>query len=160
MFPSEHYIPIFLIFNIFFLVSGACGVTPFEQWNQDPEPLKATTTEEPVNVARREEPPFVPIFEDRPRILCGQAMIHALKEQCGERGTYSPYKKRMARDLISITRGIYGPDLTDNLPRRRLRKRFDDYCQVYLRYEPESPLSQCCCLGCTRAYLENFCAEP
>nr|CDS30578.1 hypothetical transcript [Hymenolepis microstoma] len=160
MFPLEHYIPIFLVFNIFFLVSGACGVTPFEQWNHELEPVITTTTEEPVNVARREEQPIVPTFEDRPRILCGQAMINALKEQCGPRGTYSPYKKRMARDLIALTRGIYGPDLTDSLPRRRLRKRFDDYCQVYLRYEPESPISQCCCLGCTRAYLENFCAEP
>lgn len=160
MFPFEHYIPIFLVFNIFFLVSGACGVTPFEQWNQELESVIPTTTEEPVNVAKREEHPIVPISEDRPRILCGQAMIHALKEQCGPRGTYSPYKKRMARDLMAITRGIYGPDLTDTLPQRRLRKRFDDYCQVYLRYEPESPISQCCCLGCTRAYLENFCAEP
>ncbi|VDL59426.1 unnamed protein product [Hymenolepis diminuta] len=159
MFPFEHCIPIFLVANIFFLISGGCGVTPFEEWNQELEPVKTATTEQPINVAKREEHRIIPITEDRPRILCGQAMIHALKEQCGDRGTFSPYNKRMARDLVAITRGIYGPDLTSKMSRNRLRKRFDDYCEVYLRYEPESPLSQCCCLGCTRAYLENFCAE-
>ncbi|KAL5965872.1 hypothetical protein TSMEX_006396 [Taenia solium] len=149
-----HYIPVFLLLNIFFLISGGCAVSPFNDWEEEGE----SPSEETLSMSKRATNAYTTTEEDRPRILCGQALIHTLKEQCGQRGTFSPYQKRAVRELIRVARGL--PNISDFVDAPiHLRKRYDDICEVYLRYEPESPLSQCCCLGCTRAYLENFCAE-
>nr|AHA85699.1 putative insulin-like protein [Taenia solium] len=164
-----HYIPVFLLLNIFFLISGGCAVSPFNDWEEEGE----SPSEETLSMSKRATNAYTTTEEDRPRILCGQALIHTLKEQCGQRGTFSPYQKRAVRELIRVARGLpskFPPplssyylnllDISDFVDAPiHLRKRYDDICEVYLRYEPESPLSQCCCLGCTRAYLENFCAE-
>nr|VZI15589.1 unnamed protein product [Spirometra erinaceieuropaei] len=92
---------------------------------------------------------------DPPRIMCGQTLINNLKKQCGARGTFSPnWKRSYGRQEIQTAR-----DDNDADSGFRLQKRYDDLCSVYLQYEPDSPLSQCCCLGCTNAYLEGFCAE-
>ncbi|VDM34439.1 unnamed protein product [Hydatigera taeniaeformis] len=154
MSSPSHHIPVFLLLNIFFLISGGCAVSPFHDWAEE----GGSPSEETLSMSKRATGAFVTTEEDRPRILCGQTLIHTLKEQCGARGTFSPYHKRAVRELIRGARGL--PSLSDieDAP-IQIRKRYDDICEVYLRYEPESPLSQCCCLGCTRAYLENFCAE-
>ncbi|KAM7534439.1 hypothetical protein Aperf_G00000110012 [Anoplocephala perfoliata] len=156
MLPLYHYIPIFLISNVLFLVSGCWTSSPFRDCTVEEN---RPSNDEPFEVSKRNDPTVPPVEEDRPRILCGEALIRTLKEQCGARGTFSPYHKRVVRELIKMSRGLHDPKYSDTNGSVRLRKRFDDICEVYLRYEPESPLAQCCCLGCTKAYLENFCAE-
>lgn len=97
-----HYIPVFLLLTIFFLISGGCAVSPFNEWEAESEPL----SEETLNMPKRETIAYTTTEEDRPRILCGQALIHTLKEQCGPRGTFSPYHKRAVRELIRVARGL------------------------------------------------------
>ncbi|CDI96746.1 Insulin IGF relaxin [Echinococcus multilocularis] len=102
---------------------------------------------------------FVPSFEmdkrnnfsDPRRIMCGYQLIVNLKMQCGDRGTYSPYERgpRIKRGLrLGRPAPLYSP------LKSRGRKH-DDFCSIYLRYEPYTIVTECCCRGCTRRFLEQ-----
>ncbi|CDI96747.1 expressed protein [Echinococcus multilocularis] len=146
MSSPSHYIPVFLLLNIFFLISGGCAVSPLHDWEEEGDAL----SEDSLSMMKRANTEYATTEVDRPRILCGQSLIHTLKEQCGQRGTFSPYHKRAVRELIRVARGL--PDISDFVDSQiHLHKRYDDICEVYLRYEPDSPLSQCCCLGLKQA---------
>ncbi|VDL96922.1 unnamed protein product [Schistocephalus solidus] len=87
---------------------------------------------------------------DPRRIMCGYQLIANLKLQCGARGTYSPYDHgaRVRRSLrMGYEQAHYRP------------RNPDDICALYLLYEPHSVITECCCRGCTRRYLDQFCAK-
>lgn len=118
MLPVGHCLSIFLLATMFFLVSGGCAVSPEREWAPDNEEEKGVTTDSSLIMSKREqqeeeeddddEVEYMTTEEDRPRILCGQALIYTLKEQCGARGTFSPYHKRSVRNLIRLARAIPG----------------------------------------------------
>nr|AHA85700.1 putative insulin-like protein [Taenia solium] len=92
---------------------------------------------------------------DPRRIMCGYQLIINLKMQCGDRGTFSPYERgpRIKRGLrLGRPGSLYSP------LKSRGRKH-DDFCSIYLRYEPYTIVTECCCRGCTRRFLEQFCAK-
>ncbi|CAH8549293.1 unnamed protein product [Schistosoma turkestanicum] len=84
---------------------------------------------------------------DPPVRMCGNVFLQNLKRVCAVRGIYTPVK-RLKRSTSKYF------DLERMLQRR---KRFDDLCTLYAIYEPDQVVTQCCCIGCTRNYLEQFC---
>ncbi|KAK4468914.1 hypothetical protein MN116_007581 [Schistosoma mekongi] len=86
-------------------------------------------------------------INDYPIRMCGNEFLRHLKHVCAIRGIYTP--------LIRYRRSSkHYNDLERNLQRG---KRFDDLCTLYAIYEPDQVVTQCCCIGCTRKYLEQFC---
>ncbi|KAM7534069.1 hypothetical protein Aperf_G00000110020 [Anoplocephala perfoliata] len=92
---------------------------------------------------------------DPRRIMCGYQLIINLKEQCGARGTYSPYY-----DSVRVKRGLRLHRATKLYSSGKIRrKKHDEFCALYLRYEPFTIITECCCRGCTRRFLEQYCAK-
>ncbi|VDD75666.1 unnamed protein product [Mesocestoides corti] len=163
MLPLNHRIPVALATVVFLLMCRGCTVSPWEEWRLDAIPGEGLDEQvDPKASLTKRQTAVDNVYteeEDRPRILCGEALIRALKKQCGARGTYSPYRKRAVHEVGRFRRTP--PDVAFNhWSPVHLQKRYDDFCKLYLHFELDSPVAQCCCLGCTRAYLENFCEEP
>ncbi|VUZ40705.1 unnamed protein product [Hymenolepis diminuta] len=92
---------------------------------------------------------------DPRRIMCGYQLIVNLKQQCGDRGTYSPYA-----DSGRVRRGLRLHRATQLYkPGKVRRRKHDEFCALYLRYEPYTIITECCCRGCTRRFLEQYCAK-
>ncbi|VDD77276.1 unnamed protein product [Mesocestoides corti] len=92
---------------------------------------------------------------DPRRIMCGYQLIVNLKLQCGDRGTFSPYERGPR-----TKRGLHlGGQLPPYNPFRGRGRLYDDLCSLYLQYEPYTIVTECCCRGCTRRFLEQFCAK-
>ncbi|VDO06144.1 unnamed protein product [Rodentolepis nana] len=94
-------------------------------------------------------------ISDPRRIMCGYQLIVNLKQQCGDRGTYSPYGEsgRVRRGLrLHRATQLYRPG-------KVRRRKHDEFCALYLRYEPYTIITECCCRGCTRRFLEQYCAK-
>ncbi len=120
------YTPLALIFTIIVAVVGAFSSVEarpsFDDWSFPP------TTDDALTVTDYEAPQFTDVMAaddnsvvsmskrqdyfdyadagDRPRIMCGQALIRNLKQQCGQRGTFSPYQKRAAHQLKRLSQSV------------------------------------------------------
>ncbi|CAH8592785.1 unnamed protein product [Heterobilharzia americana] len=78
--------------------------------------------------------------------LCGSDLIQHVKLVCGTRGLYTPFAPRRSWNRLSHLEGLL-----------QRNKRFEDLCTLYKIYEPDTVVTQCCCIGCTQDYLEQFC---
>ncbi|TNN05552.1 hypothetical protein EWB00_009155 [Schistosoma japonicum] len=87
---------------------------------------------------------YTPI-NDYPIRMCGNEFLRHLKRVCAIRGIYTP--------LVRFKRSL--EQYYDRILQRG--KRFDDLCTLYTIYEPDQVVTKCCCIGCTRSYLEQFC---
>uniref|UniRef100_A0A5K4F6S6 IlGF domain-containing protein n=1 Tax=Schistosoma mansoni TaxID=6183 RepID=A0A5K4F6S6_SCHMA len=87
------------------------------------------------------------IITDYPIRMCGNEFLKNLKYVCSIRGIYTPINrfKRSFKQYYNLERIL------------QRQKRFDDLCTLYTIYEPDQVVTQCCCIGCNRNYLEQFC---
>lgn len=77
----------------------------FPEIRDDDEDKEAKEEAEEERVSKRQywmDAEDYGVEGDRPRKMCGQALIRNLKQQCGQRGTYSPYQKRNAHRLTRL----------------------------------------------------------
>nr|CAH8864572.1 unnamed protein product [Trichobilharzia regenti] len=86
-------------------------------------------------------------IQERSIRMCGDDFLQNLKRVCAMRGIYTPItrQRRSSEKVYEIERLLHR------------NKRFDDLCTLYAIYEPDQVVTQCCCIGCTRKYLEQFC---
>ncbi|KAF5404929.1 hypothetical protein PHET_01533 [Paragonimus heterotremus] len=85
---------------------------------------------------------------DPPIKLCGPRLAEKVKERCGKRGIYAPNEPyRRFNNVHTVYQVLL----------RSVRRQTGGLCDYYKMYEPENVVTQCCCLGCTRWYLEQLC---
>ncbi|KAM3184873.1 hypothetical protein ACTXT7_007517 [Hymenolepis weldensis] len=128
-----------------------------------------------TNVSLSQEAEKRTSVSDPRRIMCGYQLIVNLKQQCGDRGTYSPYADsgrvrrglRLQSDFVLCgysrvinMNGLISDRATQLYkPGKVRRRKHDEFCALYLRYEPYTIITECCCRGCTRRFLEQYCAK-
>ncbi|KAF8571209.1 hypothetical protein P879_00150 [Paragonimus westermani] len=85
---------------------------------------------------------------DPPVKMCGPRLAEKVKERCGKRGIYAPNESyRRFNNVHTVYQVLL----------RSVRRQTGSLCDYYKMYEPENVVTQCCCLGCTRWYLEQLC---
>ncbi|CAH8598534.1 unnamed protein product [Schistosoma intercalatum] len=95
---------------------------------------------------------------DYPIRMCGNEFLKNLKRVCSIRGIYTPINRLKRSSSSSTSSSSSSSEQYSNLERILQRqKRFDDLCTLYTIYEPDQVVTQCCCIGCNRKYLEQFC---